>query len=91
MLYTTSSGRIELNITKAQAAKAAHSGQCDADVLELSKVPTIARQLKRIDLDLLHDELQEWGAWNDIELADSDQNIQRLLWLACCDINEGNH
>lgn len=89
MWYTTPSGRIELQITKAQAAAASHQGPCDADVLALSKVPAIARQLKTIDPQLLRNELREWGTWDDVELTDHQQNLQRLLWLACGDINEG--
>ena len=45
MYWTTSSGRIELNITKRQAAGASHQGQCDGDVAELCRVPAIAKQL----------------------------------------------
>jgi hypothetical protein len=88
MYWSSSSGRIELQITKAQALSAAHSGECDADVLALSKVPTIARQLKKIDSETLQNELREYGAWDATELQDHDQNLQRLLWCACCDIRE---
>ncbi len=88
MWWTCGSGRIELYITKAQAARAAHVGQCDADVLALSKVPAIARQLRKIDADALRNELREYGAWNEVKLADHVANLQRILWIACGDINE---
>ena len=90
MWYSTSSGRIELKITKAQAHDGSHQGQCDADVKYLSEVPAIARQLAKIPVELLASELKEYGAWDAEELADHDQNLQRLLWLACGDIVEGN-
>ena len=90
MRWTSSSGRIELNITKRQAAGASHQGQCDGDVAELCRVPAIARQLRAIDPARLRDELSEYGAWDAVELADHAQNLQRLLWLAAGDINEGN-
>lgn len=89
MWYTSGSGRIELSMTLAQAKSAAHQGQCDADVRELSKVPAIARQLSKIEPATLRDELKEYGAWDAEELADHDQNLQRLLWLAGGDISEG--
>jgi hypothetical protein len=88
MWFTTSSGRIELQLTKAEADSAAHQGQCDADVKYLSRVPRIARQLAKIDPALLRAELREYGAWDAAELADHDQNLQRILWSAACDIRE---
>jgi hypothetical protein len=92
MIYLTGSGRIELQITKRQAAACGHPGLCDADVLDLSQVSAIRRQLERIDPALLAEELREWGAWDADELADHAQNLQRILWLACCDIDEaGRH
>lgn len=86
MWFTSSSGRIELQITRKQAKSASHQGQCDADVLALSQVPTIRRQLKKIDPQTLREELREYGAWEDEELQDHTQNLQRILWLACGDI-----
>lgn len=88
MWWTSSSGRIELNITKAQAAGAAHQGQCDSDVLALSLEAKIKRQLSAVPADDLRDELRYYGAWDEEELQDHAQNLQRLLWLACGDINE---
>lgn len=88
MWYTSSSGRIELKMTKAQASIAYHQGQCDGDVEVLSFVPSIARQLAKIDPAILADELREYGAWSDGELSDHDQNLQRILWLAAGDIVE---
>ena len=79
---------IELQITKSQAESASHQGQCDNDVLALSKIPAISRQLNKIKPDVLRCELNEYGAWDDIELSDHEQNIQRILWVACCDIAE---
>jgi hypothetical protein len=86
MWFTSTYGKINLQITLAQASSASHQGQCDADVLALSKVPQIARQLAKIDPQDLRDELQDYGAWDDEELADHEQNLQRILWIACGDI-----
>jgi len=88
MWFSTSSGRIELQITKTQARNGHHSGPCDNDVAALSNDPKIKKQLKRIDPDTLKAELSEYGAWDDVELEDHAQNLQRLLWLACGDITD---
>jgi len=88
MFFTTSSGRIELNITKAQARIGYHTGDCYDDCGYLRTVPAIRRQLARIDPAVLRAELDEWGAWDKTELADHDANLTRILWLACGDIVE---
>ena len=87
MWFSTSSGRIELKMTKAQAESASHQGQCDDDVKALSEVPAIRRQLAKIDPALLRAELRDYG-WDDAELADHAQNLRRLLWIAAGDIVE---
>ena len=88
MWYSSGSGRIELEMTLEQARSASHQGECDADVKALSRVPKIARQLAKIDPVTLIAELREYGAWDAEELADHDQNLQRLLWLAAGQIAE---
>lgn len=88
MWFTSSSGQIELKMTMEQAKSASHQGQCDADVAELARVPAIKRQLDAIDPATLASELKEYGAWDDAELADHAQNLQRILWLAAGNIVE---
>jgi len=91
MWYTTSSGRIELNITKKQAAICSHRGECESDVkLVMNTYPAIKKQLDKIDPKVLADELSEYGAWDADELANHEQNKVRLLWIASGDILEGN-
>jgi hypothetical protein len=86
--FTSSSGRIELQMTLEQAKSASHSGSCDDDVKALSQLPEIAKQLDEINPTILSAELKEYGAWSAEELADHSQNIQRILWLAASDIRE---
>lgn len=86
--WSSSSGRIELEITPDQARSVFHSGSCDDDVRELSQDESIATQLATLDPATLRDELREYGAWDAEELADHEQNLQRVLWLAGCDIAE---
>jgi len=90
MYWTTGSGRIELNITKANAAICSHQGQCDDDVNLVNQLPSIKKQLAKIDPMLLASELKEYGAWDEDELKDHAQNLQRLLWIAAGDIMDGN-
>ena len=80
--------RFELNITKAQVLGAYHSGAMDDNIAALSKVPGIARQLKKLDPEQVRAELAEYGAWNEEELRDHAQNLQRVLWIGVTDIWE---
>jgi len=88
LTYTSSSGRIELQMTMEQAESVSHSGECDDDVKELSRVPAIAEQLSKIESAVLSAELKEYGTWDEEERADHDQNLQRLLWIAGGEIAE---
>lgn len=88
--FCTGSSRIELEMTKAQARAASHQGSCDDDVRWLSQQPDIVNQLDKIDPALLAGELAEYGAWSETELADHDQNLQRLVWIAAGDIADGS-
>jgi len=90
MYWTDSYGFIELNITKAQAYTGHHQGQCDQDIEDLRRVPSIKKQLDRLDPDRVREVLRDYGAWDDDELSDHDDNLDRLLWIACGDIVEGN-
>ena len=84
----TSFNRFELNITKAQVLATWHPGAMDDDIAALAKVPGIARQLKKLDPDQVRAELAGYGAWNDDDLQDHAQNLQRVLWLGVCNIWE---
>ena len=91
MWWTESLGRIELQLTRAQAHTGHHQGQCDADIAELRRVPAIRRQLDKLPAPLVAECLREYGAWDDAELSNHDANLSRLLWVACGDIVEGNN
>ena len=84
--WTSSSGRIELNISKGQAAIGYHSGDCADDIGALAHNPTIAAQLAALNPAIVGAELKEYGAWDSAELLDHAANLQRLLWIACGDI-----
>ena len=86
MWYTSSSGKIELEMTLDQARGASHQGRCDEDVAAL--IPELQAQLDKIAPGDLADELREYGAWDAEELADHDANITRLVWIAAGDIVE---
>lgn len=86
--YTSSSGRIELEINLEHAEMCSHSGDCEHNVKRLLQYPYIKAQLKKLSNDVLKGELLEYGAWNDQELNNHADNQIRILWIACGDIME---
>ena len=80
--------RFELELTKEQAHIGSHQGRCDDAIAYLRAVPAIRRQLVKLDVTKVAEELKEYGAWDETELADHEQNLNRILWIACCDIVE---
>ena len=82
--------RLELNMTLAQAESCSHPGDCLPEVEELMEHPLIKRQRKRIDPDLIRQELKEHGCWSEEELQDDDMSWVRILWIGANDIVEEN-
>lgn len=80
--------RFEIRLTSADAAAASHKGQCDDDVAALLKKNYVRRQLDNIAADRIRDELREYGAWDETELADDAQNRARIIWIAAGNISE---
>lgn len=80
--------RFELKITKAQALQGSHPGPCDDDIAELLTLPAIKRQLDKINPLDIRLELKEYGAWDENQLSNDEDNKARILWIACGDIRE---
>ena len=87
--WTSSSGRIELNIPYGMESIGYHSGSCDSDIAELMEMGSIKAQLSGIAPQVLSDELKEYGAWDDLELSNHEDNLARILWIACGDLVDG--
>lgn len=81
---------LEIAMTLKQALDCSHQGACDEDVAYLVRQPAIAAQLDKIGAGKIRAALKEYGAWDDEELNDGEQNRHRALWSAACDIRENN-
>lgn len=80
--------RFEIKMTLKQAESCSHAGECLPDVEVLMQDPKIRRQRKKIDPDLIRQELREHGAWEDEELEDDDMNWTGILWIGANNITE---
>lgn len=52
--------------------------------------PQVKAILARIPDDVIRQCIKGCGAWDADQLGDADDNRERILWLACCQINEGD-
>lgn len=60
-----------------------HQGACDADVYYWVDRVTID-----VEPSPLATELKEYGAWDERELSDHEQNKCRILWLAAASYHD---
>jgi len=77
-----------LTLTLSDAQTGSHQGRCDADISYLRCQPRIRRQLAKLDPEAVASELKEFGTWDATELACEDDNLSRILWIACGNIVE---
>lgn len=75
-----------LNITKAVAEECSQSGNNESSVNYYMNLPKYKRQLSKIDKEQLKTELNDFGVWEDYELENHNDNLQRIFWLSCGNI-----
>ena len=73
--------RFTIDMTLEQARGASHQGQCYEDVAALAQELNLS-----LDPEKVKAELREYGAWDAEELADEEQNLLRIVWIAASDI-----
>ena len=82
--WSSSSGLIDLQIPEQAIRECYHQGQCDKDVEHWA--PLIC--LGKTDRKLIERELQEYGAWDDLETVALKTLYERLTWIACGDLHD---
>lgn len=93
-LYWASFTRFDLRISGACAMDCSHSGACDSDVAR--HAPKVRALMEadnfpnRPTPDTIRDELAEYGAWDETDLADDEANWLRLVWIAACNVAEND-
>ena len=82
-------GLLELRIYLDGARYATPPGvDATPRVDELRSQAFYARQLDSLDPGAVYKVLIEYGAWSSDELSDHDENLSRILWVACGDVRE---
>lgn len=91
-LYWASFNRFELRLPGGAVNAIAQSGANDEAVAYWT--PKIREQIERDNFpnkpteEKIKAELREYGAWDSEELQDTEQNWQRLVWIAAHNIAE---
>ena len=77
-----------LNITKSVANECSQSGDNEYSVNYYMNLPKYKKQLLKLDKEQVRKELNDLGAWDDNELENHNDNLQRLFWISCSNIVE---
>lgn len=80
-----------ISLTRQDAENCSHSGSCDNDVEITVNKPYAQKQLNVISNESLVKELKEYGAWDDEELQDNEQNKRRIIWIAAGNIQDNQN
>ena len=86
--WSSSCGRIELKIPSDIVRSVARPGSNDAAVDIAVQDARIRPALAALDREVVRRVVGEYGDWSDAERRNDDKNLQRLLWLACWDIED---
>lgn len=82
--------RFELNLPIAVVLSCSQPGKDASEDVKaaLRRYPSLLADIQDLDPFLVREELSEYGAWDEDELADDEKNAERLVWLAANDIRE---
>ena len=82
--------RFELNLPIAVVLSCSQPGKDASEDVKaaLRRYPSLLADIRDLDPFLVREELSEYGAWDEDELADDEKNAERLVWLAACDFRE---
>lgn len=76
-------GILIIAIPQACVHGCSHSGQCQDNVAHWVKELGF-----NVPRDIAVEYLAEFGAWEDLEEVSDDELAERVLWIACGDIEE---
>jgi hypothetical protein len=82
--------RFELNLPIAVVLSCSQPGKDASEDVEaaLRRYPSLLADIRDLDPFLVREELSEYGAWDEEELADDEENAERLVWLAACELKD---
>jgi hypothetical protein len=91
-LYWASFNRFEFRMSGQCVMDCSRGGDCEDDTRRWT--PIVQQQVEKDNFpnkptpDKIREELKEYGAWDETELADDEMNWIRLIWCAACNISD---
>jgi len=93
--WSSDCGRLEIEMPIDWAEKAWFAGSKDAgmnscyeEILIISQKESIIDYTSAWNRNILSEVLSKRGTWAVLDLEDHKQNIQRMLWIICCELHE---
>jgi hypothetical protein len=86
--YIALFNRFEITLPEECASNCSHAGDCGPDVEAWLNDEEVRPELDKLDPQKLREELAEYGSWDDEQLADHEENLARILWIAAGNIRE---
>jgi hypothetical protein len=77
--------RFEIPMTREQAYSVSEPGMDATDAVN-ALIPQL--DLSGLQPNEVRDELRGYGAWDEEELADDEENLRRIVWIAGCNLRE---
>jgi hypothetical protein len=91
-IWSSGCGRIELPFFKKEYSTVPLIGHADDAVLALMKQPEIIKRFDKYDDDTIFKVVRPiFGDYEDDEIQDREDNIRRIIWIACCELQEGRY
>jgi len=87
-LWNASNYGNDLRLTRKDAELLSGSGDQSHNAQMVMQKPYVKKQLDALQPENLAKELNEYGAWDDDELKDHQENLMRWVWLSAGDIIE---
>jgi hypothetical protein len=87
--WVSSCGRIELPLFKEEYMTIPCSGAADDAVSSLYNQSNIICRFDKYSDDLLSSIVKSYGDYNEADINNRTENIRFILWMACCDLQEG--
>ena len=80
---------LELDIPVSEVVACSAPGQDATEAVDAAlRNQYLASQVANFDPEKLKDELRGYGAWDEKELEDHEENIRRLIWVASSQLRD---
>jgi len=63
-------------------------GAAEGSISAVRALPEVIAELSEINAEALRNELKDYGTWEESQLADHNENLNRILWIAALEIQD---